>query len=163
MERLRRDADSASFTELARILDLNVDARDEHQRWDAYRQALTRPDLLQQLLAATTDEPDGAIAVGVVFEMLERLDPDEAAPWIEAVPAPHRDKVLNRAHDLAILRACVSPDAVAVSEAADTWSDWLQRRLVDDTASRDVLTLLETHGRTRRVRGRARSRLAAKH
>lgn len=145
------------------MLDVDVDARDEHQRWEVYQHALTRPGLEPQLLAATTREPDGAIAVGVVFEMLERLDPDETAPWIEAVPASHRDKVLNRARELVILRACVPPDAVAASEAADTWSDWLQRRLVDDTASRDVLTLLQTHGRTRRVRGRARSRLAAKH
>ncbi|MFS0698654.1 hypothetical protein AB6N24_01640 [Cellulomonas sp. 179-A 4D5 NHS] len=53
------------------------------------------------------------------------------------------------------------PDAVAANGAVDTWSDWLQRRLVDDTDSRDVLTLLEAHGRTRRVRGRARHRLTA--
>ena len=143
------------------MLDIDVDARDEHQRWGVYRQALTRPDLVPQLLAATTDEPDGAIAVGVVFEMLERLDPDEAAPWIDAVPASHRDKVLDRARDLGVLRACVPPDSAASSDAVDSWSDWLQRRLVHDTASRDVLVLLEAHGRTRRVRGRARSRLAA--
>ncbi len=144
------------------MLDVDVDARDEHQRWDVYRQALARPGLEPQLLATTANEPDGAIAVGVVFEMLERLDPDAAAPWIEAVPASHRDKVLTRAGDLAILRACVPPDAAASSDAVDSWSDWLQRRLVDDTASLGVLALLEVHGRTRRVRGRARSRLAAK-
>lgn len=161
MERLRR-ADSASFAELARMLDVDLDARDEHERWDVYRRALARPELEPQLLAATVSEPDGAVAVGVVFKMLERLDPDEAAPWIHAVPASYRDKAVSRARDLAILRAFVPPDAVAASEAVDTWSDWLQRRVVDETASRDVLTLLEAHGRTRRVRGRARSRLAAK-
>lgn len=161
MDRQPRDAGSAGLAELAHILDGDVEARDEHQRWDVCRQVLTRPGLEPQLLAATADEPDGAIAVGVVFEMLERLDPNEAAPWIEAVPASHRDKVLNRAGDLAILRACVPPDATAASDAVDSWSDWLQRRLVDDTASPDVLALLEVHGRTRRVRGRARSRLAA--
>lgn len=155
----RRDAGSAGFAELARLLGVKVDARDEHQRWDAYQQALADPDLEEHLLAATADEPDGAIAVGVVFAMLERLDPDACGPWIRAVPASHRHLVVDRADDLAVLRAGTPSDAGVPGRDVDTWSDWLQRRLVDATASRDVLALLEARGRTRRVRGRARHRL----
>ncbi|MBB2924862.1 hypothetical protein [Cellulomonas cellasea] len=161
MEEHRSTADGPAFAELVRLLgrDGTIDPRDEHERWAVYQAALARGDLLGPLLAATVAEPEPALAVGVAFAMLERLPAGEAEPWVRAVPEPEREKVRTRATDLAVLHGRTPADAAAAEREVAAWSDWLQWRLAAESHSAAVLTLLEAHGRTRRVRGLARERL----
>lgn len=161
MEEHQVTAASPALAELVRLLgrDGETDLRDEHGRWAVYQAAPARADVAGPLLAATVAEPEPALAVGVAFAMLERLPAGEAEPWVRAVPEPEREKVRARAGDLAVLRGRTPVDAVAVEPEVAAWSDWLQRRLADESHSAAVLTLLAAHGRTRRVRGVARERV----
>jgi hypothetical protein len=128
------------------------------RRW-VYGRASRRPDLEPLLLPAVAQEPDLRTAVGVALEALHRGTAVDPAVWGEAVPAPGRARVRERARDVATRLRCSPEDAVVTAEEVATWSHWLQDRLVRRTASRDVLRRVEAHGRDVRIRAHARERL----
>ncbi|WP_454043329.1 hypothetical protein [Cellulosimicrobium sp. Marseille-Q8652] len=155
----RAHGDGERLEELADALAMTGDAADEHWRWAVYRRATEVPALRTTLLRAVEVEPDAAVAVGVAWAVLER-DDAETARWVAAVPAPDRRRVESRAAEIAVLRGVRSLDTAPSAQDVNGWSDWLQRRVVTEVDGRRVLAALAEHGRTRRVRGAARERLA---
>ncbi|MGI5480556.1 hypothetical protein [Streptomyces lavendofoliae] len=130
------------------------DASDGHARWELYRAALGSDAARPALLAAVTAEPDGALASGVVGEVLERLPRPEREAWVQALAPEVREFSERRARELATLEdlrsGALAPDRVP--ELIDTWSDWLQLRLATESGDETVLRALAASGRTKRIR-----------
>ena len=150
---------SGAFARLAGLVGMAGSVDDEHWRWRVYQAACDRPDARDLLLEATLAEPDGLLAVGIAYAMVEREGCDDAPSWVDAVPPPDRDRVAARAADVARLRTVQRPGTAASDDEVASWSDWLQRRVASTSASTDVLRALELEGRYRRIRGAARERL----
>lgn len=144
---------------LARALGTVHDDADPDASRALLAAAVCRPYLDPLLLRAVAEEPDLRVAVGTAVSVLERGGTPDPGAWADAVPAPGRERVRERARDVATLLAHCAPDAAATPEDVATWSDWLQHRLVGRTPSHDVLRRLEAHGRERSVRRSARARL----
>ncbi|UYQ65828.1 hypothetical protein [Streptomyces peucetius] len=133
------------------------DAHDSHARWELYRAALATDTARAALLGAVRAEPDGALASGVVGEALERLPRTERETWIRSLAPEVRAFSERRARELCALEDLRS-GALApgrVPELIDTWSDWLQLRIVTEAPDETVLRALAVSGRTKRIRRKA--------
>ncbi|MFJ8074742.1 hypothetical protein ACIQ7Q_12625 [Streptomyces sp. NPDC096176] len=129
-------------------------APDGHARWELYRAALGSDTVRPALLEAVAAEPDGALASGVVGEALERLPRAERDTWVQALAPDVRAFCERRAGELATLEDLRS-GALApgrVPELIDTWSDWLQLRIITEAPDETALRALATTGRTKRIR-----------
>ncbi|MFG3503997.1 hypothetical protein ACGF5F_00660 [Streptomyces sp. NPDC047821] len=131
-----------------------TDAHDGHARWELYRAALATDAARPALLAAVTAEPDGALASGVVGEVLERVARGERDAWVQALAPSVRAFSERRARELGALEDLRSRAIAAerVPELIDGWSDWLQSRIVTDAPDEAVLRVLAASGRTQRIR-----------
>lgn len=131
-----------------------TDAHDGHARWELYRATLATDAARPALLAAVTAEPDGALASGVVGEVLERVPRGERDAWVRALAPEVRAFSERRARELGVLEdlrsGAMAPDRVP--ELIDGWSDWLQSRIVADVPDEAVLRVLAASGRTKRIR-----------
>lgn len=145
---------------LARALRVEHDDEDPDASRALQAAALCHPHLDPLLLRAVAEEPDLRVAVATAVGVLERGGTADPGAWADAVPAPGRERVRERARDVTTLLAHCAAGAAAPPEDVATWSDWLQHRLVGRTSSADVLRALEAHGRERSVRRSARARLS---
>lgn len=131
-----------------------TDASDGHARWELYRAALGSAAARPALLAAVTAEPDGALASGVVGEVLERLPRAERDTWVRVLPPAVRGFSERRARELAALEdlrtGALAPDRVP--ELVDGWSDWLQLRVAGEVRDATALRAVAASGRTKRIR-----------
>ncbi|MFJ4470816.1 hypothetical protein ACIP2X_25500 [Streptomyces sp. NPDC089424] len=135
---------------LGRVL---ADAGDGHARWELYRAALDSGPARPALRDAVAAEPDGALASGVVGEILERLPRAERGDWVGALAPEVRAFAEHRARELATLEDLRSGEIAPgrVPELLADWSDWLQLRVAAE-ARAPVLRTLAVSGRTRRIR-----------
>ncbi|MEU9010540.1 hypothetical protein AB0D12_12265 [Streptomyces sp. NPDC048479] len=137
------------------------DFTDDHVRWDLYQAATRAGEALPILFHAVFQERDGALASPVVVEVLEQLAPQERAAWVQALDPAVRDFPARRVQELKVLGAVDSGDftTAEIRRAIDTWSDWLQRRVIAASDDREVLRLFSELGRTKRIRNTALSSL----
>ena len=135
--------------------------RDEHARWDLYRQAATIPQATELLRQVVEIEPVGSLASAAVVMMLERVIPSERIGWIEVLDPSVRSYPEVRARELGILEV-VSSGVLRDGVNADTvedWSDWLQRRVAESSGNRQILSVLADHARTKKIRRLAQEAL----
>ncbi|MFI1394878.1 hypothetical protein [Streptomyces sp. NPDC020681] len=137
------------------------DFTDGHVRWDLYRAATQVAEALPILLRAVSQERDTSLASAVVVEVLERLDPQERAAWVQALDTSVRDFSGRRVQELELLEAVHSGHVTTaeVRRTIDSWSTWLQLRIVAASDDREVLRLFSELGRTKRIRHTALSSL----
>ncbi|MFV6027861.1 hypothetical protein [Streptomyces sp. NPDC056264] len=129
-----------------------TDVTDGHARWELYRAALASDAARPALLAAVVAEPDGALASGVVGEVLERLPRAERSTWVEALSPSVRAFSERRARELGVLEDLRAGAPAPDPEAVTGWSDWLQLRIAAEVSDGAVLRLLAESGRTKRIR-----------
>lgn len=151
------DALVGAVTALAGCVGVPVpaDPGDEHQRWPLYQWAMCRPECHGRLMAAAAADP--VLVMPVVVQMLG-IDRDGRDRWV-ALARGEKDRAYatRRAAEHAILD--VHGDVPGLGPAViPTWTDWLQRKLSEDSTVAAVLDLLARHGRTRRIRQTASSR-----
>ncbi|MFF4382528.1 hypothetical protein [Kitasatospora sp. NPDC001547] len=140
---------------------------DEHVRFARYRRAFAEvaPEDAAGLAARVLTDPETSMASCAVCEYLDR----RAAELLTGpgFPAWHREMAGATAsdpfavrclRDWALLRAIVLDEPWA-EERLLTAGNRLQARLAEESAARQVLSLLAASGRTRRVRNIAASRL----
>ncbi|GAA1030665.1 MULTISPECIES: hypothetical protein [Amycolatopsis] len=167
-------ADLTALFEKAGLTDVEVDAAvaDEHVRSAAYRRviaAAVAPDP-RELAAVLVRDPEPLTAKTAVVELVDHVagetaDPAEfrrraagiVAEADRLAPEKDREFVRQRVRDWELW---LETENGRVPEAADlaSASDWMQRRLADFSASRQVLGLLAEHGRTKKIRSTAANR-----
>jgi hypothetical protein len=137
------------------------DLDDEHERCRIFERAVQRRLGLDLVFRAIGLERDQSMAESVVTSVLEELPDSEHAAWIDQLAPDHRRYSQNRSAEIAIVRRARSAGYHAEELAAhlDTWSDWVQRRLVLVVDDPQTLAVLARHGRTRKVRNAAAERL----
>ncbi|GIG01083.1 hypothetical protein Cci01nite_61760 [Catellatospora citrea] len=156
------DSDSlvGAVTALAGCVGVPVpaDPADEHQRGRLYLLAMDRPECHGRLLAAAAADP--VLMMTVVVAMLA-VDREGRDRWVAlAREKTDRAYASRRAAEHTILEACGDVPGLG-PELLATWSDWLQRCLSEGSTVPAVLDLLARHGRTRRIRNTASSRIGA--
>lgn len=148
---------------LMRELDLEVDLADEHARWVVFQAALERGHgdpawgLLEQALKA---EPDQVMATSAVLRVLELVDSDEHARWLDTLASGNRSYAEARSSDIRTLTRATSEPFLGPDELdVDGWTDWLQLRAARQSPDPTLLQLLASAGRTKRIRQTAGERL----
>jgi hypothetical protein len=144
-----------SLQELADLLgESSVDLEDEHERWRLYQLASEAPEVRPCLLRAVGAEPVPALASAAVVMLLERTEHRLRGQLIEILDPTVREFPEKRAKELGILESVrMAGDTAEVSaQEIDGWTDWLQTRVVESSASRGMLALLADRGRTKRIR-----------
>ena len=134
---------------------------DEHSRWGLYRNALADADQRAALLQVLRVDPNRPLVSAVVIRALELVSADERTVWLDVLPpGPQRDYAQRRAVELGLLEGLLEDADSQVEEAdARAWSPWLQVRLAEAAAGREVLAVLAEVGDTKRIRDQARQRL----
>ncbi|MEU3395133.1 hypothetical protein [Streptomyces filamentosus] len=125
---------------------------DGHARWELYRTALAVDAARPALLAAVAAEPDGALAAGVVGEVLERVPRAERGTWVGALAPAVRAFCARRADELGILEDLRAGTGATGPGQVEGWSDWLQLRIAAEVSDPPVLRALAEAGRTKRIR-----------
>jgi hypothetical protein len=139
----------------------------EHIRFHHYVHALSQVSDSDEktLIAEVLTDPDHAMADAVILGHLDRraaaLGGGPAfTSWSQQLAPILRGRVLpeRRLREWLLIKDI---DSGRAWNAADLFqaSDWLQRNLVERTASQQALTILAREGRTRRIRNAARSRM----
>lgn len=137
---------------------------DEHDRLELYRRCLAMESADQVLREALRLDTDAYVVSDVVAAALERRDLSEFDAWISVVPPSARAFVDRRAGEVALMRRHLEPSGESGWTQSDSArvlaaSDWLQHRMAAASESRELLELLASGGRTRRVRAAAAHRL----
>lgn len=142
------------------------DAPPEHARYRRYLLDLEKataddePDLISTILG----DPDRSMALAAVLHHIGRradlLTDDQYATWSTRMAAlvEGHDLLVQRLNDWTMLRAIRAGHLVDVATLADA-TDWLQREAAALATSPEILALLATAGRTRRVRTAADLRI----
>ncbi|WP_370935333.1 hypothetical protein [Amycolatopsis sp. cg13] len=166
-------ADLTALFEAAGLTDVEVDAAvaNEHVRSAAYRRVISASGGAdrRELAAVLVRDPEPLTAKTAVVELVDHLagetaDPAEflrrAAEIVEEAgrlaPAKDREFVRQRVRDWELWLETENGRVLDVADL-ESASDWMQRRLADFSASRQVLALLAEHGRTKRIRNTAAS------
>ncbi|MFF3399107.1 hypothetical protein ACFYW6_11365 [Streptomyces sp. NPDC002659] len=137
------------------------DVTDGHVRWHLCRAATRVEAALPILLRAVSQERDPSLASAVVVEVLERLAPQERAAWVQALDPAVRDFSARRVQELEALEAVDSGHFTTdeMRRTIDSWTNWLQLRIVAVSDDREILLLFSELGRTKRIRNTALSSL----
>jgi hypothetical protein len=142
--------------------------RDEHARYQLYVEALSvvSPERERELIAAILRDPDLAMKTAAV---VHHVDAKAASlPTAEQVSAWAKT-ILDLVGDYAfagrrieewILFKKVLEDDVSELPALRDATDWLQRKVVEESRSQPALELLAEAGRTKRVRNMAKQQLS---
>jgi hypothetical protein len=128
--------------------------RDGHARWGLYRRIGALPGAAESLLRAAEIEPDVSIASAIVVMMLERVDASERSRWVDVLDPSVRRFSEVRSRELGIFESLGSgfnSDYID-SNTVEDWSDWLQLRVVQSVRNNHVLSVLFSHGRTKKIR-----------
>lgn len=137
-------------------LDLTLDS----ERWQIYDAALARRDLDERVLASLTSEPDEALRSAVVIRAIEYSHDEDRERWLAQLSdGKIRDFARRRLTETRLLNALDQAHGSSDLNGLREGSDWLQRRAAELCRSTPVLELLAEHGRTRRVRRKAATRL----
>ncbi|WP_354644357.1 hypothetical protein [Kitasatospora camelliae] len=135
------------------------DPADEHDRWAVYRRALAEPACLPDLFDAVALEPDSALVLTVVLNLLGALPAADRPVWIGRLgTGDSRAHATRRARELAVLQSGSVTELLTDPSVQDLWSDWLQLGLAAASPEPAVLGRLADHGRTRRIRRLATTR-----
>ncbi|WP_146165571.1 hypothetical protein [Murinocardiopsis flavida] len=151
--------DRAAVVRLQRLVGVEgSDLGSDHGRWQVYRQAIERPEAFGLLHECVAGEDDPALASSVVVGVLGRVDRSERDAWVGALPPEFADFARRRAEEWGVLEDVLSGDypGERVEEDSPNWSDWLQLKIVEESADPRVLGHLTTGGRTKRIRRLAR-------
>ncbi|WP_409463385.1 hypothetical protein [Amycolatopsis sp. GA6-003] len=166
-------ADLTALFAAAGLTGVDVDAAvaDEHVRSAAYRRVVAAGGAdPRELAAVLVRDPQPLTAKTAVVELVDQVagetaDPAEFRRLAEGIvaeadrlaPAKDREFVRQRVRDWEVWLETENgrvPDAAGLESA----SDWMQRRLADFSASREVLAWLAEHGRTKKIRNIAANR-----
>ncbi|MEZ0446236.1 hypothetical protein [Cellulomonas sp. ICMP 17802] len=153
----------AAVAELAAIVGVEVPARafdDEHERWPIYEKSWNRPEAWPALLRLVGLEPVPGLGVTIALQMVEVVDDADQDRWVRAVPPEDQGFPRWRAREVRIARTMAGEGAVPAEVDVEQWSDWLQRRVSEESSRLGVLDALAVEGRTRRVRAVAAQRAA---
>lgn len=138
----------------------------EHARFDGHLRALSTvsdADELTLIRSVLTD-PDPGMAQSSVLRHIdakaERLDDIAYAQWRDHIaPAiESHELLLLRLTEWALLKSLLSDHPWQAADLTNA-SNWLQRKAAEHAPSPRALTTLAEHGRTKRVRGTAQTRL----
>lgn len=166
-----RSADRADLVEALRVADRADDpdalAEDEHERYRLYLDALERVprEDERRLLFIVSRDPDrtmreSAIAahVDAVAAAITRADAFRA--WTRSIEDILRQSafVQRRVEDWLLAKDLLEDDRRSLDGMLEA-SDWLQRKLSQESSSGRVLAALASHGRTGRIRNTAARRL----
>ena len=169
MRRADRDKLAELLATLGREDDPDEVAIDEHQRYELYREALagSTPNRERELMAIVLADPDTAMRDSAIVAHIDRsaaprTDIADFMQWYGSV----RDLLdrspfaRRRGEDWLIVKEAESGDDMQNLDV-ENWSDWLQRKLSEETPSLNVLRSLAESGRSRRIRSTAHRRLSA--
>ena len=136
--------------------------RSEHGRWELYQQAAVSPQARELLRRAIPLEPVPAMASAVVVMLLERSDRGRRRELVGLLDPAVREFPERRVREIEILESIEGSNGAlgADVEAIETWSDWLQLKVVGVTRDERVLSVLAERGRTKKIRRLAREALA---
>jgi hypothetical protein len=140
----------------------------EHARFHGYIRALFQVADANEcdLVRTVLDDPDHAVAQSAVIRHIDRTaeqlgsDGDRYAQWHERI-APviqGHELIRRRLEEWSLFNAIIGENAWSTADLADA-SNWLQRKVAERAHSPQALATLTEHGRTKRVRATARSRL----
>jgi len=162
----------------AGIIDVDIDkaVEDEHVRSAAYRRvisvaaAATSRDGDRALVATILRDPEEMTARTAVVDLVDTIatkttDPADFQKWsAEILPEidrfsteGNRGFVHRRVHDWMFWLSVKAGHTPTPDELADV-TDWMQRRIAEESTSAPVLTVLAEHGRTKKIRNIARNR-----
>ncbi|MFJ2193062.1 hypothetical protein ACIOJE_34830 [Kitasatospora sp. NPDC087861] len=139
---------------------------DEHLRFQIYRRTLrdVKETEEEQVLGIIGRDSDATMGEAAVVEYVDAIGATETD--YEAFRTKTR-KILQAVPEFDFLARRVDEWEVALRSATDAervleailgGTDWLQRKLANESVSRTVLAALATEGRTKRVRNGARER-----
>ncbi|GAA3583388.1 hypothetical protein GCM10022198_03260 [Klugiella xanthotipulae] len=151
-----------ALAELARTVGVDSSAlANEDARWDAYRRVIESRAHVDLLYSCVKSEPDPALASAVVVEVLETVPPQDRGRWVEAVDDSQKDSVRTREWEIGVLDSLNAgqKNVSDVKMSVDNWSNWLQQRIAETEMSWDVLAVIASRGRTKRIRRYASERL----
>ncbi|WP_426311208.1 hypothetical protein [Cellulosimicrobium sp. E-16] len=132
----------------------------EHWRWWVYSSAAEDPATWTVLFRLVSQESDSHLAESVVLLMIERVDARSAMEWVDLLPTDFQGLPRARLRDVMVRDGVLAGRQVAVDDVSG-WTRWLQREVAGSSESQEVLSVLETSGATRRIRGLARERMIA--
>lgn len=136
-----------------------ADVLDEHARFKVYRVMVDDPRHHRLLIDCLTGEPDEALRTSALVLLAEAAPADMRAAISSAATATGRAFVDTRLSEIALLEHVVGGAFDdTVQSAVRHASNWLQRRVVEDSSNVPVLALLAEEGRTRKVRAAAARR-----
>ncbi|WP_040815488.1 hypothetical protein [Nocardia concava] len=140
---------------------------DEHRRFARYQQELAQvaPEAEIAVIRAILSDPDDVMAdaalVGHLDHRAAQLLTEATFPdWAFRMSATiaNRDFLTRRLNEWTLLRSIVLNTAWT-TESVLAASNWFQYKATDLASTPAALTLLATHGRTRRIRAAAIRRL----
>lgn len=139
----------------------------EHTRFHDYVHALARVSDNDEsmLLADVLADPDHAMAEAAILGHLDRRaaalgDGEAFNTWSQQLAVVLHGRVLpeRRLREWSLIKDIDSEQAWNTADLVEA-SDWLQRHVVERTASQQALTILAGQGRSRRIRNAAHARL----
>lgn len=152
--------------------DDDVDAvlADEHRRFDLFTSALTEVAQGDErhVLEAVLHDPDEAMREAAVLAHVDRAallhyGVREYEQWRESLQdlLERVECAKRRANEWIVYKRAAAGEGGSRGLQAKiiNGTDWLQRKLSEDSTSEDVLAALATMARTRRVRAAAAQRL----
>jgi hypothetical protein len=164
---MREDLERIS-TAIRSSKDMALLERDEHARYQFYIEALSvvTPENERQLIEALLRDPDRAMKTAAIVDQVDRKGAslptaEQFATWegtfhdlVDEYPF-----VVRRIEEWQLFKQ-ISEDDVSKLSALPDASDWLQRKVAEESSSQPTLELLAEAGRTKRVRNMANQRLA---
>ncbi|GAB2830725.1 hypothetical protein GCM10027176_38850 [Actinoallomurus bryophytorum] len=162
----------------AGIVDVDVDeaVEDEHVRSAAYRQVIAvvaaarRRDDDRAVVSVILRDPEELVSKAAVVELVDRVamrtaDPADFRQWATGLMPEvdrlttdgHRGFLHRRVHDWTTYLTVMAGRTPAAAELAGV-TDWMQRRIAEESTSLPVLAMLTETGSTKKTRNIARNR-----
>jgi hypothetical protein len=164
----------------AGIIDVDIDkaVEDEHVRSSAYQRVISVAAASQHrdgdrtLVATILRDPEEMTSKTAVVDLVDTIaakttNPAEFQQWSADI-LPEVDRLTTegnrrfihrRIHDWTFWLTVEAGHTPAPDELADV-TDWMQRRIAEESTSVPVLTVLAEHGSTKKIRNIARNRAA---
>jgi hypothetical protein len=133
---------------------------DEHVRWQQYRHALSEAAAAEEMavVSEVLADPDTAMASSVVVAHVDvraaaLLRESDYVAWASRISDAAKDHplVVQRVLEWSLYRE-ITIGLPWTAETLVAASDWLQRKVSEDSSSPEALAVLATSGRTRRIR-----------
>jgi hypothetical protein len=140
---------------------------DEHRRWTLYLEAfaVVPEEQERELLKAVLDDPDRPMrdsAVGTYVDNVATTlsSRGQMSDWLSSIQdllalSPFASR---RAEEWLLVKDAEEGNDARVISELPSGSDWLQRKLSEESTSEEILSVLSTEGRTKRIRSTAEKR-----